>query len=146
MGNIAEQSSKRERAAMEAERECIDLKKVELMQEKVGEELAGHISGVQPYGLFVELQDFFVEGLVPIASLDDDHYEYRERAHALQGRYTGKFLQLGAPVRVRLIRADPIHRRIDFELLVPVADTEVSRRAVRPSGQLRERRRQRRRP
>jgi ribonuclease R len=128
---IAEQSSKRERAAMEAERECIELKKVELMQGRVGEEFAGHISGVQPYGLFVELQDFFVEGLVHISSLDDDRYEYQERSHGLRGRYTGRFLQLGDPVRVRLIRADPVHRKIDFELILPQDDTEGSFRPRR---------------
>jgi ribonuclease R len=141
LAGIAEHSSRRERAAMEAERECVEQKKVELMQEKVGKEFAGHISGVQPFGLFVELQDFFVEGLVHIASLDDDHYEYSARTHALRGRFTGRSLQLGDPVTVRLLRADAIHRRIDFELIAPLADQTIPRRAGRTNGQRRGRQR-----
>lgn len=124
---IAEHSSRRERIAMEAERECVELKKVEFMQDRIGEEFEGHISGVQPYGMFVELKDFFVEGLVHLASLHDDHYEHRERDHSLRGRYTGRLLQLGDPVTVRLLSADSVHRRIDFALVTPELGVPIAR-------------------
>jgi ribonuclease R len=122
---IAENSSSRERVAMEAERECIALKKVELMQDKVGQEFGAYISGVQRYGIFVELEDFFVEGLVPIATLGDDHYEHVERAHSLRGRRTGRRYRLGDPVRVRLVGADPTRRRLDFVLVETGEGAEV---------------------
>ncbi len=114
--SIAEASSRRERLAMDAEREVIDLKKVQFMQDKIGAEFDGFVSGVQPFGCFVELREFFVEGLVHASTLQDDSYEYLERAHLLRGRRTQRILRLGDALRVRVVAADPERRRIDFEM------------------------------
>jgi ribonuclease R len=120
---IAEASSRKERVAMEAEREVVDLKKVQFMQDKIGAEFAGFVSGVQPFGLFVELSEFFVEGLVHVSALQDDYYEYDERAHLLRGRHTQRIFRLGDAVRVRVIATDPERRRIDFQIVGDVATT-----------------------
>jgi ribonuclease R len=126
---IAEASSRMERAAMDAEREVVDLKKVQFMQDKIGQEFAGFISGVQPFGFFVELTEYFVEGLVHVTTLEDDYYEYAERAHLLRGRRTHRIFRLGDAVPVRVVAADPERRRIDFRV---VEGTSVP--GVRPSG------------
>ena len=114
---IGEVSSRRERVAMDAEREVVALKKVQFMQDKLGDEFAGFINGVQAFGFFIELSDYFVEGLVHVATLQDDHYEYVERAHLLRGRRGGRVFRLGDAVRVRVVAADPERRRIDFQIL-----------------------------
>jgi ribonuclease R len=118
---MAEACSRRERVAMEAEREVIDLKKVQFMHDKIGDEFAGFVSGVQPFGFFVELRQFFVEGLVHISTLQDDHYEYVERAHLLRGRRTQRIVRLGDAVKVRVVSTDPERRRIDFQIAGGVA-------------------------
>jgi ribonuclease R len=132
---IAEHSSRRERIAMEAERDVIELKKVEFMQSKIGEIMPGFVSGVLPFGFFVELADDLVEGLVHVASLRDDDYVYVERAHLLRGRSSGRVFRLGDAVQVRVTGADPERRRIDFALAEdpPPAATRKprSRRRVR---------------
>ncbi|MDH4226766.1 MAG: ribonuclease R [Deltaproteobacteria bacterium] len=108
--------SKRERNAMEAEREIVDLKKTQFMKDKVGEEHDGVISGVTGFGIFVELSEYFVEGLVHITALGDDYYEFVEKEHALVGSRTKKRYRLGSPVRVRVVSADVMRRRIDMEI------------------------------
>ncbi|OEU48169.1 MAG: ribonuclease R [Desulfuromonadales bacterium C00003096] len=112
---IAEQCSVNERRAMEAERDVIDLKKCQFMADRVGEEFQGIVSGVQPFGFFVELQQIFVEGLVPVASLEDDYYEYEEHLHRLLGQRRRKIYQIGMEVSVRLRHVDLDRRQIDFE-------------------------------
>ena len=102
---------------MEAERDIIDLRKIQFMQDKVGAEFTGFISGVQPFGFFVELEAFFVEGLVHVATLTDDYYEYIERAHLLRARRSHRVFRLGDPVRVRVVGSDPERRRIDFQIV-----------------------------
>ncbi len=114
---IAEQCSVNERRAMEAERDIIDLKKCQFMADRVGEEFQGNISGVQAFGFFVELQQVFVEGLVSVASLDDDYYQYEEHLHRLLGERRRKIYQIGMEVSVRLRHVDLDRRQIDFELL-----------------------------
>jgi len=114
---IAEHSSQRERVAMEAEREMVDRKKVHFMRDKVGQEFNGYISGVHPFGIFVELEDFFVEGLVHLTRLPEDHYEYLETQHSLLGRHGNRLFRLGNRVRVRVEAASPERRRIDFGLV-----------------------------
>jgi ribonuclease R len=114
---IAEQCSVNERRAMEAERDIIDLKKCQYMADRVGEEFQGNISGVQPFGFFVELQQVFVEGLVPVASLDEDYYQYEEHLHRLLGQRRRRIYQIGMEVSVRLRHVDLDRRQIDFELV-----------------------------
>jgi ribonuclease R len=131
---IAEATSRRERVAMDAERTVVALKKVQFMQDKIGEEFPGFISGVQPFGFFVELRDYFIDGLVHIATLTDDHYELQPRAHLLRGRRIGTVYRLGDAVIVRVVAANPERQRIDFQLLSappPRAPVEHRLRAPR---------------
>ena len=85
---ITSHTSARERNAMEAEREIVDLKKVQFMKDKAGEVLPGIVSGVTSFGFFVELKDYFVEGLVHVTSLKDDYYVFTEKKHMLVGEKT----------------------------------------------------------
>ncbi len=114
--DVCDESSRRERVAMEAEREVVQLKKVQFMQDKVGETYDGFIAGVVPFGLFVELECWFVEGLIHVATLTDDRYELVEQRHLLQGRRRGRVFRLGDPVRVRVASVSIERRQIDFVL------------------------------
>ena len=114
---IAEHASQRERVAMEAEREIVDRKKVQFMRDKLGQEFNGYISGVLPFGIFVELEDFFIEGLVHLTRLPEDHYEYRETKHTLVGRRGNRSFRLGDRLRVRVEAASLERRQVDFGLV-----------------------------
>ena len=116
LSEIADHTSKRERVAMEAERDIVDLKKIQYMQKHVGEEFKGYISGVTAFGLFVELEELFVEGLVHITTLEDDIYSYLEKRHALVGRSAGQTLRIGDGVTVKVAAVSPATRRIEFLL------------------------------
>ncbi|PLX85718.1 MAG: ribonuclease R [Desulfuromonas sp.] len=111
-----EVTSQRERRAMEAEREIVDLKKCQHMATRVGEVFDGHISGVTPFGCFVELDDVFVEGLLHVSSLGDDFYHYEEELHRLIGEHRRRVFQIGGAVRVQVARVDLERRQIDFSL------------------------------
>ncbi|EEG77880.1 ribonuclease R [Dethiobacter alkaliphilus] len=111
----ADRASMRERLAMEAERESVDMKKVEFMEGKEGQEFDAVISGVTSFGLFAELENL-VEGLVHVSSMDDDYYHFHEDKLALVGERTGKTYRIGKPVRVILKRASKEDRQIDFVL------------------------------
>jgi ribonuclease R len=113
---LGEVTSQRERRAMEAEREIVALKKAQFMADKVGEEFAGIVSGVQPFGFFTELRDFFVEGLVHISSLADDFYHFEEDRQRLVGANRRRIFQVGSEVRVRVAKVSLERREIDFEL------------------------------
>jgi len=113
---IAEESSRRERVAMEAEREIVQLKKIQFMQDKVGQVYEGFVSGVAPFGFFVELRDVFVEGLVHVAALGGDFYEHVEGQHLLRGRRTRRTYRVGDPVTVRVAGVSVERRTIDFVL------------------------------
>jgi ribonuclease R len=113
---ICEESSRRERDAMDAEREVVQLKKVQFMQDKIGETYSGFVSGVVPFGVFVELEDWFVDGLIHIATLTDDRYDYLEHRHLLQGRRRGRVFRLGDAVRVRVASVSIERKQIDFVL------------------------------
>jgi ribonuclease R len=119
---IALWSSSRERLAMEAEREVVDLKKARFMADKVGDEFAGAISGVTAYGFFVQLSDVFVEGLVRAETIGDDYYVHDEARHALVGRRKRRVFRLGDPVRVTVDRVDLIRRQVDFRVASTVDD------------------------
>jgi ribonuclease R len=112
---IALNSSERERLAAEAERESVDLKKVEFMLDKVGMIFPGYISGVAQFGIFVELENL-VEGLVHVSNMTDDYYTYYENQYALIGERTKKIYRLGDPVKVQVIKVNVDERQIDFIL------------------------------
>ena len=113
LDTIADHSSIRERAAAEAERATVELKKCEYMADHVGEEYDGVISGVTSFGMFVELANG-VEGLVHISSLMDDYYEYFEEKYALVGTHTGHQYRLGDSVRIEVLQVNISDRAIDF--------------------------------
>ncbi|GGK23687.1 ribonuclease R [Caldalkalibacillus thermarum] len=113
---IAEQSSQRERLAVDAERETDDLKKAEFMQDKIGEEFEGVISGVAPFGLFVELPNT-VEGLIHVSYLTDDYYHFHDKHYAMIGERTGRIFRIGDSVKVRVIGVNLDERSVDFELV-----------------------------
>ena len=114
---IGDHSSERERAADDAERELMDWRKAEFMAERVGDEFDGVITSVKDYGFYVELNEFFVEGLVHISTLTDDIYEYHERKHRLAGERTGRKYRLGDEVRVVVVRVDRARHLIDFSVV-----------------------------
>jgi ribonuclease R len=114
----AEHCSKRERVAMEAERDVVAMLKLEFMKDKVGEAYDGIITGVLQFGFFVQLNEFFVEGLVHVSSLSDDYYHYVEKMHTLRGERKKRSYRIGDTVRVRVDRVDPVRKRIDFTLAV----------------------------
>jgi ribonuclease R len=102
---------------MEAERDIVELKKLQFMQGKIGEQFNGYIAGVTGFGCFVELTEVFVEGLVHLSTLTDDQYTFEERMHSLAGRRTGRILRIGDPVTVRVVAVNPQARRIEFVLV-----------------------------
>jgi ribonuclease R len=114
---IGEESSVRERAADDAERELDDWRKAAFMAERVGEEFDGLIINVREFGFFVELDEFFIEGLVPVAKLGDDYYVFDERLHALVGRSGGRRFRLGDRLRVRVDRVNVDRHLVDFSVV-----------------------------
>jgi len=115
--NIADHCSVQERRAMDAEYESLDLKKVEYMEDKVGEQYEGIISSVMSFGFFVEL-DNTVEGLVHVSAMRDDYYHYYEDKHAFIGERTGNSYQLGDKVKVELVKVNLEDKQIDFDLVI----------------------------
>lgn len=113
---VAAQCSDRERRAEEAEREVVRMKKAEYMYSHIGEEYDGVISGVTKWGVYVELPNT-VEGLVHVADMRDDHYEFSEQTYELTGQHTGKSYKLGQPVRVCVTDADKLQRTVNFEII-----------------------------
>lgn len=113
---IAGQASEREQASVDAEREVDDMKMAEYMEKHIGEEFDGVISGVESFGLFVEL-DNLIEGLVHVNSLKGDYYNYVEELLCLIGQNTKKRYTLGDKVRVKVVGASKEARTIDFELV-----------------------------
>ena len=108
--------SERERKAEEAERRYIDWKMVQFMADKLGDSFEAFVTGVHAYGFFVELDCFFVEGLVHISSLDDDYYMFDEQRHTLKGVNNGRVITLGNRVKVKFVKLDKGRRRLDFAL------------------------------
>lgn len=111
---IAEESSQTERRADDAERELMEWKKVKFMERRVGEDFDGLIVSVTKFGLFVELTELFVEGLVPINTLDDDRYTYHENTRQIIGQRSRKTYSLGDRIRVLVDRIDPVEKKIQF--------------------------------
>jgi ribonuclease R len=117
LAQIAEETSQTERRAAEAERELVEWKKVRFMQDRVGEEFAALVLNPAKFGLFVELTDLFVEGLVPIDSLRDDRYTWRENTHEIIGERTGRRFRAGDRVQVILDRILAQERKLQFSIV-----------------------------
>lgn len=116
-------TSERERIAMDAEREMVDLKKAQFMMDKLGEEFTGVITSLANFGFFIEPHAYFVEGLVRLSTLTDDDYHYYEKEYVIKGRRHGRKFRLGDPVRVKVVRINAFRSEIDFELVQTGADT-----------------------
>ena len=124
---IAEDTSFTERRADEAERELLEWKKAKFMQERLGEDFEGLIVSVTKFGLFVELNELFIEGLVPLSTLTDDIYTYHENTRQIIGRRSRRTYSMGDRVRVLVDRVDPVQHKIQFALV-----DEQPPRAQRP--------------
>ncbi|KJD46814.1 ribonuclease R [Paenibacillus terrae] len=129
MPDIAQQSSERERVAVDAERDTEQMKKAEYMLDKVGEEFEGIISSVTSFGMFIEL-DNTVEGLTRLSALTDDYYHFDEQHMALIGERTSKVFRIGDEVKVRVARVNMEDYTIDFELV----DMKQQQRRERTGG------------
>lgn len=115
LDDVAKQSSDMERRADEAERETEKLKKVEYMENRIGEIFEGVVSGITAWGIYVELPNT-IEGLVHISTLPNDMYYYEEKTFEMIGMQSGKRYKLGDRVKVQLVATDKIQRNIDFEM------------------------------
>ncbi len=142
--DVARHTSEMERRADEAERELLQWKKVRFMADKVGDEYHGYITGVAPFGLFVELIEHYVEGLVHISSMADDYYRFVEQQHTLRGENTKRVYRLGDKVLVQVVRVDMERRQVDLglvEILESVRRDTRSRQPIRskvkPKGERR---------
>jgi ribonuclease R len=114
---IADETSQTERRAAEAERELVEWKKVRFMQDRVGEEFAALVLNPAKFGLFVELTDLFVEGLVPIDTLAGDRYTWRENTHEIVGERWGRRFRAGDRVQVILDRVLAQERKLQFAIV-----------------------------
>ena len=114
---VARHTSEMERRADDAERELLQWKKVKFMADKVGDEFEGYVTGVAAFGLFVELVEHYVEGLVHVSTMADDYYRFVEAAHLLRGENTEKTYRLGDKVSVQVVRVNMDARQIDLALV-----------------------------
>ena len=121
---LCEHCSDMEQTAQQAERDSIKYKMVEFMADKIGNEYDAHISGIQSYGIYCEIDDNHCEGMVSMRDLDDDYYDFDERNYCLVGRRHHNKYQLGDPVRIKVARANMEKRQLDFVL----ADTSSKSR------------------
>ena len=113
---LCEHCSEMEQTAQQAERDSIKYKMVEFMADKIGNEYDAHISGIQSYGIYCEIDENHCEGMVSMHDLDDDYYDFDERNYCLVGRRHHNKYQLGDPVRVKVARANLEKRQLDFVL------------------------------
>jgi ribonuclease R len=115
--DVARQSSERERRANDAERASVKVMQVEYMKRHVGDEFAGVVTGVTNFGIFVEINDLLVEGMIPVRELSDDYYVFDEKHYSLRGRSRGKVYRLGDPLRIQVLSVNAEGRRIDFSIV-----------------------------
>jgi ribonuclease R len=134
LAGIAYESSQAERRAEEAERELMEWKKVKFMEGRIGDDFDAMILSVTKYGCFVELDSLFIEGLVPILSLQGDHYTFRENTRQIIGEHSGRRYSMGDRVRVVLERVDAVQRRLQFGILEEVAPVRLARPAKAKKG------------
>jgi ribonuclease R len=130
---IAAESSQSERRADDAERELIEWKKIKFMQDRVGEDFDAIILSCTKYGFFVELDDLFIEGLVPLATLQDDRYMFRDTDRQIVGTRNGRVFKMGQRVHVLLDRIDRQQRRLQFALLPSAEELASAPRSLRRS-------------
>jgi ribonuclease R len=143
---VARHTSEMERRADDAERELLQWKKVKFMADKVGDEFEGYVTGVAAFGLFIELIEHFVEGLVHVSTMADDYYRFVESAHLLRGENTHKVYRLGDKVKVQVIRVNMEVRQVDLglvEILDRVGEGERGPRRSRATPRFEKKRKQR---
>ncbi|HJA97991.1 MAG TPA: ribonuclease R [Candidatus Alistipes avicola] len=114
---LCEHASERELVAAEAERASIKYKMVEFMLDKIGQTFEGHISGMNDWGIYVELDDTHIEGMIPLRDLQDDFYQFDENRYEVYGHRSKNVFTLGDAVRIRVKRTDLQKRQLDFELV-----------------------------
>ncbi len=148
---ICGHTSRRERIAVDAEREFLDIQKVRLMESRVGQDFTGVISSVTNFGFFVQLDEFFVEGLVHVTNLGNDFFVFDEPRMELRGRRSGQVFSMGQKVKVQLAAANVLKHQLDFKLLssetAPAKPASAATPSKQPprSGQSRNRSRRQRR-
>ncbi|WP_259699042.1 S1 RNA-binding domain-containing protein, partial [Pseudomonas chlororaphis] len=125
---LGEQCSMSERRADEATRDVVNWLKCEYMKDRVGEAFPGVITAVTGFGLFVELTDIYVEGLVHVTALPGDYYHFDPVHHRLAGERTGRSFRLGDSVEVRVMRVDLDERKIDFEMAEKTISAPIGRK------------------
>jgi ribonuclease R len=130
---VARHTSERERRADDAERELVQWKKVRFMADKVGDEFEGYVTGVTAFGLYIELVEHFVEGLVHVSTMADDYYRFVERSHMLRGENKGKVYRLGDRVKVQVVKVDMERRQVDLGLVEILAAVRDERQQPRRS-------------
>jgi ribonuclease R len=143
---VARHTSEMERRADDAERELVQWKKVKFMADKVGDEFEGYVTGVAAFGLFIELVEHFVEGLVHVSTMADDYYRFVESAHLLRGENTHKVYRLGDKVKVQVIRVNMEVRQVDLglvEILERVREGERGPRRSKATPKFEKKRKQR---
>jgi ribonuclease R len=131
MTAVSEECSFTERRAAEAERDLVEWKKVKFMVERVGEEFSGLIISTTKYGFFVELENLFIEGLVPIESLPGDRFTYHENVRKIIGQRTRREFSIGDRVTVMLDRVDDGDKKLQFSLVEPVRKKGKNQRESR---------------
>jgi ribonuclease R len=139
MQGLGEHSSATERRADEATRDAEEWLKCEYMVDKIGEEYDGIITGVAAFGIFVQLKDLHVEGMVHVTNLERDFYEFDPIGHRLIGERSGQVYRLADSLRVKVTRVDLDDRKIDFDVVTPPATTRTSRRGGGATRRPRER-------
>ena len=117
LAKLAESSSLSERTAAEAERELVEWKKIKFMADRVGDDFPGLIINTAKYGFFVELEEWFVEGLVPLETLRGDRFRYHENTRRIVGERTRREYRIGGRVRVRLDRIDAVEKKLQFSVV-----------------------------
>ena len=117
LADLGRKLSQKERNAMEAEREMLDRLKVRYMEDRTGEIFHGIISSITSFGIFVELQEILISGLVRLVDMSDDYYERDDKGHILRGKRTGKVYKLGQEVTLRLLSVNKARRHINFEII-----------------------------
>lgn len=132
---LGEHCSSTERKADEATRDALDWLKCEYMQDKVGETFNGIITSVNSFGVFVELEDIYVDGLVHITALDNDYYHYDPVGHRLTGERTGKVLRLGDPLTITVANVNLDDRKIDFMPAGEIQGENKRKRSRKPAKQ-----------
>ena len=128
-------ASEREVVAAEAERDSVKYKLIEFMQDKIGQEFDGHVSGVTQWGIYVEIEPTKIEGMIAYRTIKGDYFDFDEDHYCARGRRTRRVIRLGDPVRIRVKGSSLEQRMLDYELVEEGIDT--SEPAPRESGQSR---------